>query len=88
MKPEDRIKAKIYAAGAIAKTYTGIEGVKYTQMTDDEVRLDVLKAAMVNPDLYNTMRQLMVDHPYPARLDEHARRLRRIFMELDHGTKP
>jgi hypothetical protein len=65
-----------------------IDGVQYSDMTDDQIRLDVLKAAVVNPELYNTMRQLMVNHPYPQRLDENARRLRRIFMELDHGTQP
>ena len=63
------------------------QSAEYSDMTDEEIQQDVLKAAIVNPELYNTMRQLMIGHPYPNRLDEHAQRLRRIFMELEsHGT--
>jgi hypothetical protein len=59
----------------------------YVSMTDEEIQLDLLKAAVVNPELYNTMRQLMTNHPYPDRLDPAAKRLRKIFKELEsHGT--
>lgn len=63
-----------------------LEYKPYHDMTEDEIKLDVLKAAVMDPELYNTIRQLMVDHPYPDRLDPQAKRLRKIFMELDHGT--
>jgi len=55
---------------------------EYSQLSDQEVIADLLKCAIVNPQLFNTMRSLMIDHPRPSALPPDAVRLRRIFMEL------
>jgi len=57
------------------------------ELSDEEVRLDLLKCAVMNSALFNTMGDLLVNHPKPEKLDPHAARLRRIFMELDYARR-
>jgi hypothetical protein len=56
------------------------QGEPVPARTAQEIELEMLKIAVVNPDLYNNLRQVFIDHKYPEKLDDMGRTLREFFI--------
>lgn len=48
--------------------------------TYEETEVELLKIAVSNPDLYNNLRQVFVEHKYPEKLDPVGKTLRKFFL--------
>lgn len=46
----------------------------------EETELELLKLGVTNPDLYNNLRKIFVDHKHPGRLDPMGQSLRKFFL--------
>ena len=51
-----------------------------TARSYEDTELELLKIAVISPDLYNNLRSVFVDHKYPNKLDEVGQQLRRFFL--------
>lgn len=49
-------------------------------LSDEEYELEILKMAVMNPPLYNNIRDVFVQHKYPEKLDPVGKRLREFFI--------
>lgn len=48
--------------------------------TYEETELEMLKVAVLNPDLYNNLKQVFTEHKYPEKLDTVGQQLREFFL--------
>lgn len=55
-------------------------GLNSVTLTDEEYELEILKMAVMNPPLYNNIRDVFVQHKYPEKLDPVGKRLREFFI--------
>lgn len=56
----------------------------YDRLTEEEIELDLLKAAITSPDLFASIKQVFHNHLHPESLDPTGRKLYEIFKRLEN----
>jgi len=54
-----------------------------SNLTEEQLELDLLKGAIANPDLFASVRAVFHNHPHPEQLDDTGKKLYRIFKRLE-----
>jgi hypothetical protein len=55
----------------------------FGDVTDEQIELDLLKGALLNPDLFASVKEVFHNHPNPDALDPTGRRIYEIFKRLE-----
>jgi hypothetical protein len=56
---------------------------KIDDVTGEQLELDLLKGALLNPDLFASVKAVFHNHPNPDALDPTGRRIYEIFKRLE-----
>lgn len=58
-----------------------VVGLSYLR-SPQELEIELLKVAVVSPDLYNNLRSVFIDHKSPDKLDPMGKQMREYFLNL------
>lgn len=66
------------ATDAIAANFNPF-GLNVADSSSEDVELEMLKIAVMNPGLYNTLKSIFAQHKYPEKLDGTGRAVHKFF---------